>query len=250
MSRLVTFSVGRFPRNRLGASLVQKQSQLTNEETRTHGKLVPLPLRHKLPLLIQKLLVSPVDLGRPPLILIVGRFATIARLLLSLVGRGKVLTLHIQGLKRAIAFLLSNGSLLTLWMIGSDVIAGVIVGVRSGLFLGGWSSRKIGGRGQRRGMVLCLRRLGGHLCRGILGCRRIVGSRCQRVQEGLYVNIGASVRVSLVVSALGRLGGRLLSSIGMVMGVWVRRRKTLSSRRRRVSGRRSARLELCGEILH
>lgn len=158
MSRLVTFSVGRFPKKRLGASLVPKQSHLTNEETRAHGELVPLPLRYKLPLLIQKFLISSIHLGRPPLILIVGRFAAFARLLLSMGRRCReVLILHIHWLKRAISSLLGIGCLLTLWMIGSDIIVGVIVGVRSGLILGRRPRREIGGRGQGRGMVLCLR---------------------------------------------------------------------------------------------
>jgi hypothetical protein len=224
---------------------VPKQCNLTNEETRAHGELVPLPLCHKLPFLIQKLLISSIHLRRPPLVLIVRRFATVTGLLLSLTGRGgEVLTLHAQKLMRVISSLLGIGRLLVLWMVRSDIIGRIVVGVCSGLILGWWPSRKTGGRWQRRGMVLCLRRLRRHLCRSILGRRRIVRSRCQRIQQGLYVNIGASVRCSLVVSALGRLGGRLLCSIGIVMGVWVRRMKTLTRRLRRVTGRSCARLML------
>jgi CBS domain containing-hemolysin-like protein len=73
--------------------------EVSNEETRAHGELVPLPLCHKLPLLIQKLLISSIHLGWPPLILIVWCFAALSRLLLSKTGRGgKVVLLRMQGL--------------------------------------------------------------------------------------------------------------------------------------------------------
>ena len=150
--------------------------QLTNEETGAHRKLIPLALRHILSLLIQKFLIFPVNLRRPPLIFVIRRLATLTQLLLTVASRGralqgharKILTLHIQGLDVAIAPLLSTRRLLVLWMIGPDIIVGVIVGMCSRLVLGRWSSREIGSRRQRRGIGLCLRRLGGHLGSSIL----------------------------------------------------------------------------------
>lgn len=139
-------------------------SRLTYEKTRAHGKLIPLAFGHKLPFLVQKFFVSPVHFGRPSLVLIIRRFAAVNwRLLLllllwlSLARRswalswhaGKVLVLDIQGLEGTIASLLCIGRSLVLRMIGSDIIVGIIIGVRSGLFLRGGPSRQIGGRWQR-----------------------------------------------------------------------------------------------------
>ena len=59
---------------------------LTNEQTGAHGELVPLALGNKPPLLLQKLLISPVHLWWPPLVLIIGCLTTHAWLLLSMAG--------------------------------------------------------------------------------------------------------------------------------------------------------------------
>jgi len=195
----------------------------TDKQTGTHGKLIPLALGDKPPLLLQKLLVSPVHFWWPPLVLIIGCFTTQAwLLLLSMTG----LIVGIRKLQSAIPPLLGTGRSLVLWVVGCDVVAWVIVGMCSGLFLGGRSRRESGGRRQRG------------IRSSILTCRRIVCSRRQRIQQGLNVNIGGS---------LGRL-----RSIGIVMRVWVGRVKILSRCRGRVTGSSGgARLVVVWcEILH
>lgn len=193
---------------------------LTNEQTGAHGELVPLALGDKPPLLLQKLLISPVHLWWPPLVLIIGCLTPYAWLLLSMAG---LVTVGIRRLRCPVPPLLGTGRSLVLWVIGCDIVAGTIVGVCSRLVLGGRSRGQSGGRRQRG------------IGSSILACGRIVCSRLQRVQQGLYVNIGGS---------LGRL-----RSIDIVMGVWVRRVKILSRYRGRVTGS-SARLVLLCEILH
>lgn len=183
------------------ATLLRELPWPTNEETRAHWELVPLSFRHKLPFLFQKFLVSPVHFGRPPLVLVIRRCVALGLLLLLLLLLG--LARRIQRLERAIASLLWVKRSLVLRMMGSDIIFGVIIGVRSGLFLGGWPRRQIGSRWQRRDIVLCLRRLGGHVRSSILAWIGTGRSGREGIQQGLNVNIGPSARFSLVVSALG-----------------------------------------------
>lgn len=125
--------------------------KIANKKSRAHGELIPLAFSNKFSFLLQKFFISPIHFGRPSLILIIRR-CTALGLLLSLarcIGAGKVAVLRIQGLERCTASLLDIGWSLTVWMMGSDIIVRVIIGVRSGLFLGGRSSRQIGSsRGQ------------------------------------------------------------------------------------------------------